>query len=345
MLENIRKILIIQLRAIGDVVLTTSVLPLLPDRFPEAEIHFLTGKGIGGLLEGLRELDRVLEYPYSPGYLPGVLKYKSRIKSENYDLIIDYQGTPGTALLTRWSGARYRLGWANSSRRLAYNLVSDANTTEEYVPFQKCGMLEVLGIQGKNQTTKISFTAADLEIAKKFIAESSSDSHHLRVNISVKGKRQARHYFPDRWARLNDLLKEKYQAEVFFNRAPGEKDYVENVASLCKHPPRILPAWNLTIFAAFLSLMDVHISYDNGAKHMAIALGIPTVSLYGSANPVHWNPPRDDNHPAILPDVPCKLCSRRECGLMICMERITPEIIMEQMLTIPKLQPKLQEIF
>lgn len=339
--DRIKKILLIQKRAIGDVVLTTAVFPVLRRHFPQAELHFLTGSGIGPLLQPAPELDRVLEYPYPSSYLPGVFHFLPTIRREKYDLVVDFQATPGTASLTYFSGAPLRLGWANNSRKFAYNLTSRANEVDEYVAVQKCKMLRAVGIEEVNDRIRLKISAAALEKAQKMIGN-PRDAGRLLVNISVKGKRQARHWFPDRYARLTDLLAERYRAKVFYNRAPGEKEYVENVAALCRHRPEILPECSLETFAAILAGMDLHISYDNGPKHMAVAVETPTICFYGSANPLHWHPPGRPEHIAILPDVPCRLCGKRNCGLMICMEEITPEQVCDLLSEIPSIQKKIQ---
>jgi len=339
--SKIKKILIIQLRALGDVVLTTAVLPGLRRSFPGAEIDFLTGTGFDGLLRGLPEIDKVLVYPYTPQNISGMLKFFPGIRKRNFDLVIDFQGTPGTALLSYLSGADYRLGWENTPRRFAYNLTSNANLVDEYVPYQKCKMLEQLRIPEVNGQTAISFNETELQIAKDFLHRNFRSAPSLRVNMSVKGKRQARQWYPEKFARLADLLVEKHKAQLFFNQGPGEQDYVSQVAQMCRHKPVVLPVWPLPVFAAFLSLVDLHFSYDNGAKHIAVAAGTPTLSLFATDKPVYWNPPESRNHPFLISEVPCKFCGLRECDLMICMKKVEPEDILAAIEKIPAISTKL----
>lgn len=339
-IKDLKKILVIQIRALGDVILTTPVFSLIKKYYPEARLEFLTGKGIKPLLAGLRDLDDVLEYPYSPGHLPGVFQFTPEIRRRRYDLIIDYQATPGTALLSYFSGAPHRLGWANSRRRWAYSLTSDANEIDEYVPLQKSGMLHAIGIPEKSQHTRVSFTTEDLRTALNFLDAQGVFADQLKISLSAKSKRQARQYFPDRTAVLQMQLVQRFGARVFFNQAPGEEEYVANVAALCKTKPIVLPVWPLPVFAAFLSLMDVHLAYDNGAIHVARAVGTDTLALFGATNPVHWCPPNDPQHRFIASDVPCRFCGLRSCGLMICMEQLSPQQIIEELLKLPAFREK-----
>jgi ADP-heptose:LPS heptosyltransferase len=98
----------------------------------------------------------------------------------------------------------------------------------------------------------------------------------------------------------------------------------------------------LHIFTAFLSKVDLHFSYDNGPKHLAIAVGTATLSLFATDPPYLWNPIDDPNHPYILADVPCKFCRLTKCPLMICMKQIEPETILTKIEGIEAIREKLK---
>ncbi len=339
--DSIRKILIIQLRAIGDVVLTTAVLPVLRKHFPQAKLHFLTASAVAPLLQGLPELDAVLAVEHPESFLT-VPRLINRIRRTHYDLIIDYQGTPGTAYLTYFSGARYRLGWKMKRRQWAYNLISSANQLREYVPVQKCKALEVLEIREVNTTTRIHIEEKDVERVREYFRTAGIDEQGFLINMTPLGKRQARQWIPERFARLSDMLVEKYGATVFYNWAPGEEKSVREVAALSRHPVHVLPAWPLSVFAAYLSQVHLHFSYDNGPKHLAIAVGTPTLSLFATAPPEHWNPPNQPDHAVLVPDVPCLFCGLRRCDSMICMKAITPEMVLQAMERMPAFQSRIR---
>ncbi len=325
--RDITRILVIQIRAIGDVVLTTPVLPVLKRHFPEARIDFLTGKGIGSILRGLPEVHEVLEItPYAG--IAEVWEMIREVRSRNYDLVIDYQGTNTPALIAYFSRAPYRLGWQRVRRRWAYTIYGQPESEMVYVPLQKCQLLRAIGITEENWHPQIAFSLPAHQKAAEFLKSHHSGNGPV-INVTVVGKRQARQWFPDRWARTIDLLQEELNATVFVNATPKELPDVENVTALCRKTPYILPMWNLETFAAYLAQVDLHLSYDNGVKHLAVALDVPTISFYGSARPEHWHPPGQPLHRAIYPDVPCRGCGRIFCGSMVCMETITPETVVQ----------------
>jgi ADP-heptose:LPS heptosyltransferase len=197
--------------------------------------------------------------------------------------------------------------------------------------------LKKLGITKVTTKTEISVTRQSISKVEAYFREHNIDRDRPLINITPQGKRQSRTWIPENVARLADHLIDKWNAVVFYNYAPGERSYVERVAKMNKNEVLILPQWNLDTFVAFLSLIDLHFSYDNGPKHLAIALGTPTLSLFATDPPVLWNPLNAGLHPFILADVPCNCCGLRNCDLMICMKKITVEDVLEQMGKIPNL--------
>lgn len=337
-----QKVLVIQLRALGDVVLTTAAVSILKKNFPHARIHFLTSPGIDSLLKDLPEIDRMLTLPVASKNPATLAKMLLKIRQNKYDLVIDFQGTPGTAFLTKFSGAPSRLGWKMKRRQWAYNIYSAANRKREYVALQKCRVLSEIGIHEVTTQIRISIGESDILTVEKYLDSLKIDRNRLLVNITPKGKRQARTWFPEKTARVADLLIQKYGAVIFYNYGPGEKDYLLRVKALNKGAVNILPEWPLRIFAAFMSQIDLHFSYDNGPKHLAVALGTPTLSLFATDPPELWNPPDTPNHAFILADVPCKFCGLRNCDLMICMKKIEPEDVLKKIEKIPGIREKLK---
>jgi ADP-heptose:LPS heptosyltransferase len=339
---KIKKILLIQLRAIGDVILTTPVFTVLKMNYPEAKLHLLTWVGIHELVEGIENLDSVMVYPFNGWNIFRILTFYLKVRRQQYDLVVDYQCTPGTALITWFSRAPFRIGWKMSRRQWAYNLFSTANVEKEYVAVQKCRALREIGIREESRAIKIKVIEEEKKRVNQYFKNLQIAENCFLVNITPVGKRPARQWIPEHVAALADELSEKYRAVVFFNRAPGEEAAVNRIAALCRHTVRVLPVWPLSTFSAFLSMIDLHISYDNGPKHMAMAAGTPTISLFATDYPVLWNPLHDPNHPYLVSDVPCRFCRLRQCPIMICMKQIGVTDVIQKMLEIPALQGKLK---
>jgi heptosyltransferase-2 len=167
------------------------------------------------------------------------------------------------------------------------------------------------------------------------------DHHRLLINMTPVGQVQTREWELEKYIKLADLLIEKYAATVFFSGGSNDIPKLNDLVKKSKHKIRVLPVWPLQNFSAYLSRVDLHFSYDNGPKHLAIAVGTPTLSLFATDPPFLWNPLDNPNHPYILADVPCNLCRLTQCSLMICMKKISPQEVLRKIEKIPALQEKL----
>ena len=339
---DIRKILIIQLGGIGDVVLTTPVFPVLKKNFPQAQIHFLTSSLVSNLFTLDPSLDEVIVYPTQTRRVFRLFRFFTKIRNNQYDLVIDYQCTPGTAQVSWISRAPYRLGWKMKRRQWAYNLYSEANISPNYVAVQKIKALEELGIIAKPERLQIYLNQHNLEKIQTFFLEEKIDQQGLKINMTPMGQVQSRQWEIENYVTLAEMLIEKFHATVFFSGKQEDQEILNALAAQSKYKINVLPIWPLQLFTAFLSQVDLHFSYDNGPKHLAIAVNTSTLSLFATDPPFLWNPLNDPNHPFILADVPCRFCRLTECRLMICMKSIGPEMVIDYIEKIPALQSKIK---
>ena len=138
-------LLLIQLRRIGDVMMTTPAVRALRKAFPEASISFLTESPSDQVYKNNPHLDQLLLYPKNNSILDR-LKFYRRIRSQNYDCVIDFQGNPRTALLSRISGSGYRIGFDFKGRSWCYHRAIGLPTDSTYSAQHKMNLLEPLGV-------------------------------------------------------------------------------------------------------------------------------------------------------------------------------------------------------
>src|SRR5258708_1598685 len=112
-----KKILIVQLKRAGDVIVTTPVIPVLRERFPGARIDFLTEKPFAALLEHNPALNQVIVYDKQD-----VLGTWRRVRAEKYDWVVDFQSSPRSAMVGLASGATVRAGYRVPFWGMAYSL-------------------------------------------------------------------------------------------------------------------------------------------------------------------------------------------------------------------------------
>ena len=153
-------LLLIQLRRIGDVMMTTPAVRALRKAFPEASISFLTESPSDQVYKNNPHLDHLLLYPKNNSILDH-LKFYRRIRSQNYDCVIDFQGNPRTALLSRISGSGYRIGFDFKGRSWCYHRAIGLPTDSTYSAQHKMNLLEPLGVESSDLDLEMESSVED----------------------------------------------------------------------------------------------------------------------------------------------------------------------------------------
>ena len=324
-----KKILVIQLRRIGDVLMCTPALRALRTRYKDSHIAFLTEKESFDLLSLNPHLDEVivLDKKRYKNPLYSLTKiYK--VRKNSFDLVIDFLGTPRSSYFSLLSGAKCRVGYDYRFRRHFYNVVIKNNQTPQYAALSRLEALKILGIE--NSEVKLDFFISDQArfFAQKFFEENKIAPQNLTISISPTSRRHYRRWALERYAQLADWLISQFDAKIILVWGPGEKDVVEQVKRLMKKDPII--SWetkNLFELGAILEKCDLHIGNDNGAKHIAVAMGKPTITIYGPQNPISWTYPDLSRHKFLKKEVDCPDCDKikHKCTKLSCLDQITVE--------------------
>ncbi|MCK4403643.1 MAG: glycosyltransferase family 9 protein [candidate division Zixibacteria bacterium] len=324
-----QKILLIQLRRIGDVLMCTPTLRALREHFPKSYIAFLTEKESSDLLTLNPYLDEVIVLERGKYRTPFYsLKKIWQIRKKRFDLVIDFLGNPRSAYISFLSGAKRRIGYDLPLRRFFYNVITKNDGRRKYAAARKLDTLKALGTQSCD--LKLDFFVPDEAgiFAERFFKENGLDQDNLIISISSTSRRHFRRWSLERFARLADWLVSEFKATVMLVWGPGEREVVEKVKNLMKEKPII--SWeteNLFQLGAVLKKCDLHVGNDNGTKHIAVAMGKPTITIYGPHDPVSWTYPDFSRHKFLKKKVDCPDCNRikHKCTELSCLNQITVE--------------------
>lgn len=317
------KILVIQLRRIGDVLLTTPVLRALRRKFNEARIDFLVEKPGAEILAGNPYVNNLLIYDKKDQW-----QWIRRIRAEKYDLILDYLGNPRTAWIVGSSGAKHRIGFTRLGRDFVYSIKVKPDPVPKYVPAHKLDLLKPLGIESNNVGLDLVISDQAKERIQGFLAKEKISTADFLVGISPTSRRPARRWLKQGFAEIADYLMQKYNAKVVFLWGPGEETYIDDVISLMKKRPLKSPALTIGESVALTSALKLFIGNDNGPMHIAQGLNIPSVVIFGPTQSANWSEPNPNNI-VVKADIPCLECNKQECDCMCCMERTTVPMVEE----------------
>ena len=278
-----RRILIVQLRRLGDVVLTTALLDDLARAFPNAAVDYLVGPAAAPLLAGHPRIRERIVFD------PDRRKDMTReIRSRRYDWVVDLQGSLSTAMLARASGARVRVGWRMRGWRLWYTHAKTRKGPVEYVVRERRRLLELAGLAVGDSLPSIHLSADERELGERDARSCGAPPGAPRVGILLSTREPAKDWTVDGFAEVARALLADGVTPIIFQIA-GDDERAERVRALVPGVVTVAPL-ELRRFLGVLATISVFISGDTGPAHMADALGVPRVTIFGPTPSAAWSP-------------------------------------------------------
>ncbi len=325
-----QKILIIQLRRIGDVLMCTPSIRALRQSFPQSSISFLTETESEPVLRFNPYLaEKIILDKKRYGnffYLWGIVR---DLRRKKFDLTIDFFGNPRSAYFTFLSGAKFRLGFDLSFRKIWYNLLAPRGNSSEYAALSRLKALRTLGVESDDCRLDFYLSDEARNFAEKFFLKEDLKDDNLIISVSPTSRRKFNFYHLERYAKICDWLMNEYSAKIILAWGPGEDKIVWELAAKMKNKPLISPQTpTLLELGAILERGDLHIGNDNGTKHIATALGKPTFTIYGPNSPLSWTYPDPQRHDYIKKEVECPNCEKEKhkCENLECLDYSVDEV-------------------
>lgn len=326
--EDFRRILLIRRKALGDALVSLPAAAVVADAWPRARIDLVVDRPFAALFADLAPNVNVLAYPLAQGQ-----PWLRWLASRHYDLVIDWLGSPRTALWTALSGAGLRVGYDLPGRRWAYNLRVPRNRAGSHLLREFAGEafldpLRALGLApgpwapavDRLSGADVGAVAADTPFGRwlgHWWAAGEGPRVVLVMSATWSAKAWPARHVAGLWRRLED---EGVRAVL----APGPGDEALVGALRAVLPPQAFaPPTSLAEMAALLRCSDVFVGTDNGLRHLAALLGLPTVTLFGPTDPAGWNPP-GPRHVAVRRGESCSPCDLKECPVpgRPCLEKL-----------------------
>jgi len=343
-LERARTVLVIRHRAGGDLLLTTPTLRALRAVVPGGRIDVLASRGMGELLAGNPDVDRVIEFDRRS--IRSQLLLYGRLAKGGYDAVLDLVSSPRTAFLTRLTRAPLRIGYDIAGRRGAYTLRvpreplgPDGRPRIRYAPEAGLELLHAAGVPARGLDLTFRVSEAARASIDRWLAspDARRDASRPLAACLPTGTWPAKTWAPERFAEAMDALAR--ESTVIWLWGPGERAAVESARSKMRAASLLAPATGWQELGALLSRCAVLVSNDSGPKHVAVALGVPTVTVFGPTHPGTWHPP-GGRHRALEADgLDCLHCNANVCPLsedrwMRCMRDVGAARVAEAALAI-----------
>ena len=326
--EGINKILIRGTNWIGDAVLTLPAVASMRATYPNAHIAMLVKPWVADIYKLFSNLDEIIIYENKFDTPAGVLRLARKLKKENFDLAILLQNAIEAAIIALAAGIPWRAGYDSDARGLL--LTNRVRRTEEIKRVHQIDyymdMVKALGCVSVNREmnlkTKISPSDAR-DVLCKFLPESKKTLIGIAPGATYGA---AKRWFPERFAEIADMLDKNFSVQgiILGDKADGKT--AQEVQKLARTELINLSGkTNLWEAIHLISQCRLFISNDSGLMHIAGALNIPTIAIFGSTNPF-TTAPMGNKSVIVRKEVSCGPCLKKTCPTDFrCMRMISVE--------------------
>jgi len=316
--EGIRNLLIRGTNWIGDVVMTLPAISCIRRTFPDAHIAILVKPWVADVLRLCPDVDEILLYR-SPGIhagLKGKVRLAGELRERQFDAAILLQNAIEAAIITRMAGIPIRAGY-NSDARGALLTHAVRRTREvrqiHQVEYYRA-MVHALGCELTKTGVMLRPRAEDQELADRLIVHHSLEKAAFLVGIAPGAAYgPAKMWFPERFAAVADRFASQFHARILLFGSSGDRKAIEDVQRSSRVPLLDLAGkTSLREAIALISRCGLFVSNDSGLMHVAGALGVPTVAIFGSTNPVTTSP-SGKRTIVVRGEAPCSPCLKKIC--------------------------------
>ena len=339
-----RRILVVRLSAIGDVVMASGLIPALRARWPQAQICWLTEPTTVPLLRHNPQLQEVIPWPRATwqqlwkerryGELwRTVRQFRAELRARRFDLVLDAQGLLKSGLLGWLAGAPRRVGLLSreGSQWLMTERVGPRQGDDPRMSHEYRDLADYLGAPAGSFQLDLAVGAGPRDVARAALAAAG-------VPVGPAGRfavlapfttRPQKHWFEDRWAALAGALRAEGLVPVLMG-GPSDREAAARIAAGSPTLVNMVGKLKLDETVAAIADSALLIGVDTGLTHMGTALNVPTVGLFGSTRPYLDT---GSVRTAILYEpMDCSPCRRHPTcgGAFHCMRHWTVELVMAQ---------------
>lgn len=332
-----KKILIIRLDHIGDLISATPVFRILKEAYPNAKLDVLASKRNIDILKNNPFIDEIMPYdaPWFNRRKKRLIKVReyfrlvNMLKKQKYDLGIDLRGDIRHIILMRLACIYYRVGYGTTGGGFLLNREINYRTGVHEVD-HNLDVIREIGINITEVKPDFFTSKEQEESTKRLLSDKGLMPGDFIVSMHPGAGYPSKRWTSSKWAQLIDKLNTEFNAKVIIVGAEEEKSLLVNIRKETKiEPISAVGETSLGELAALFKNVNLFIGTDSGPSHIASAVNTPSVILYSGTNDSRqWAPLSDKNH-IIQKDIPCKHCERLKCANNICMDIISVDETMD----------------
>jgi len=301
MSERFKNILIAKPSSLGDIVLALPALRALRMSFPEAKISWLIRPEFAPLIENHPHLNEIIKFDrkllgkawFHPGAFGALISLIRKLRRSKFDAVFDFQGLFRTASLAWLSGSKKRFGMANArefatifyTHKVPQN-IECIHMVDYYLKIIQAAGASDFGVEFVFPQNP----GAEDSAGKLLTSHGIEGDYAVLISGSVH---QDKCWPPERFAQLADKISSRYGLSIVATGSASESGIVEKVKEKANVPIASLAGQtSLSELVALFKRAKLVVSNDTGPGHIAAALGVPLVLMFGRVNPIRLEPYR-----------------------------------------------------
>lgn len=334
------KILVRAPNWLGDAVMAIPVLEALRRVFAGSEVAVLARPAVADLYRGQQWTDRVLEFDFRGrhrGWL-GRERLVAELRREEFDVALLLQNAFEAAWLAWRAGIPERIGYAREGRRLLLTKAVPVPPPQVLRAMHESryflGLLQYAGWMQSDAEippVRLDVTQAARDAAEQTLIRAGAGPCAWRCAVAPGAAYgAAKCWLPERFAAVADRLISQCGADVILFGTSAEAEIASRIASaMSRRAISLVGKTSLRDLPALLSACSVFIGNDSGAMHVAAAVGLPVIGIFGATDPVRTAPVTRE-FTLIQEPVSCSPCFLRTCPIdHRCMTRIQVDQVFE----------------
>lgn len=311
------RVLLIRLRRIGDIVLTTPAVAALKKALPRASLTYVVEEPYRRLVEGHPDIDEVLALPADVS-ASGLLRAARAIRRTKYDAVLDFHGGPRAWWLTALSGAGLKIGYRVKYKSFAYHTRIPRRPPEGWIhsAANHVNLVRALGLDVPDIPALSLPDPRPEETARvEAFLEKAAVEEARFVALHIGAGNAFRDWGEDNFAAL--ILRLARTERVRIILTGGSEDRRRAAALMARTPSNVFSAaglFNLIELRELIRRSTLFIGPDSGPMHIAATTPTPSVVLFGPTLPEVFGPWKPAVAPIVLERrLDCRPCRQREC--------------------------------
>ncbi len=318
MIQGIDRILVLRPDGIGDALNSTPALSALRNAYRDAHISVVLKPSGAEILYLNPHIDEVIVYDPDGLHssLTAKLRFLSRLRAEDYDMAIVLKNSSWCNFMSYASGARYRIGRKSERKSFSFTLTDgvrshDPKGTKHEVD-RNMDLARLAGADDESSKLFLRLSEDERAWAQDFIHNKGVDPASSLVGIHPGGSSFDKLWPAENFACVADQLAQEPGARIMLFSGPGEDALADGIRETMIHSSVCATGISLRQSAALIERCSLFICNDSGPMHIAAALKIPTVALFGPTDHVRWQP-RNEKTVIVRKNMDCWPCSAHKC--------------------------------